>query len=70
MSFIGQVCLHIYKEFFIVTVVSASDVTPTDRWRNVWCIWYTYLETLQGSRFKVLLFVTYSIIQDIISSEM
>ncbi len=20
---------------------------PTDRWLNVWCIWYTYLETLQ-----------------------
>ncbi len=20
------------------------DVTPTDRWLNVWCIWYTYLE--------------------------
>ncbi len=28
-------------------VVSASDVTPTDRWLNVWCIWHTYLETLQ-----------------------
>ncbi len=25
-------------------VVSASDVTPTDHWLNVWCIWYTYLE--------------------------
>ncbi len=31
-------------------VVSASDVTPTERWLNVWCIWYTYLETLQECR--------------------
>ncbi len=30
-----------------VHVVLASDVTPMDRWLNVWCIWYTYLETLQ-----------------------
>ncbi len=22
-------------------VVSASDVTPTDRWLNIWCIWHT-----------------------------
>ncbi len=28
-------------------IVSASDVTPTDRWLNIWCIWHTYLETLQ-----------------------
>ncbi len=28
-------------------LVSDSDVTPTDRWLNVWCIWHTYLETLQ-----------------------
>ncbi len=27
--------------------VSSSDVTPTDSWLNVWCIWHTYLETLQ-----------------------
>ncbi len=33
-----------------MNVVSASDVTPTDRWLNVWCIWYTYLETLQECR--------------------
>ncbi len=31
-------------------VVSASDATPTDRWLNVWCIWHTYLETLQECR--------------------
>ncbi len=29
------------------TLVSASDVMPTDRWLNIWCIWHTYLETLQ-----------------------
>ncbi len=34
----------------VVKVVSASDVTPTDRWLNVWCIWHTYLETLQECR--------------------
>ncbi len=33
-----------------IDLVSASDVTPTDRWLNVWCIWYTYLETLQQCR--------------------
>ncbi len=31
-------------------LVSASDVTPTDRWLNVWCIWHTFLETLQECR--------------------
>ncbi len=30
-----------------VPVVSASDVTPTERWLNIWCIWHTFLETLQ-----------------------
>ncbi len=37
-------------------VISALDVvTPTDRWLNVWCIWHTYLETLQycGSRRRI-----------------
>ncbi len=34
----------------IQSIVSASDVTPTDRWLNVWCIWHTYLETLQECR--------------------
>ncbi len=29
---------------------SASDVTHTDLWLNVCCIWYTYLETLQECR--------------------
>ncbi len=29
------------------TVVLASDVTPTERWLNVWCIWHTKVETLQ-----------------------
>ncbi len=32
------------------TVVSASEVTPTDRWLNVWCIWHTKVETLQEFR--------------------
>ncbi len=32
------------------SVVSASDVTPTERWLNIWCIWYTYLETLLECR--------------------
>ncbi len=27
-----------------------SDITPTDRWLNVWCIWQTKLETLQVSK--------------------
>ncbi len=27
--------------------VSTSDVTPTDRWLNVWCIWHTFLDTFQ-----------------------
>ncbi len=31
-------------------LVSASDVTTTDHWPNVWCIWHTYLETLQECR--------------------
>ncbi len=31
-------------------VVSASDIMPTGPWLNVWCIWYTYLETLQECR--------------------
>ncbi len=31
-------------------LVSASDVTPMDCWLNVWCIWYTYLETLHDCR--------------------
>ncbi len=33
-----------------LSLVSASNVTPTDRWLNVWCIWYSYLETLQECR--------------------
>ncbi len=32
------------------TLVSASDVMPTDHWLNIWCIWHTYLETLQEFR--------------------
>ncbi len=35
-------------------VVSASDVTPTERWLNVWCIWHTFLETLQECRSRHL----------------
>ncbi len=34
----------------IVPVVSASDATSTDYRLKVWCIWYTYLETLQECR--------------------
>ncbi len=34
----------------MLQVVSASDVTPTDRWLNVWCIWHTKVETLQEFR--------------------
>ncbi len=33
-----------------LALVSASDVTPADRWLNVWCIWHTHLETLQECR--------------------
>ncbi len=32
------------------TLVSASDVTPTDHWLNVWCILHTYQEILQEFR--------------------
>ncbi len=28
-------------------LVSASDVTPTERWLNVWYIWHKKVETLQ-----------------------
>ncbi len=27
---------------------------PTDRWLNVWCIWHTFLETLQENRSRLL----------------
>ncbi len=37
------------------TLVSASDVTPTDRWLNVWCIRHNYLETLQECRSRPLI---------------
>ncbi len=36
------------------SVVSASDVTPTECWLNVWCIWHTFLETLQDCRSRHL----------------
>ncbi len=35
-------------------LVSASDVTPTECWLNVWCIWHTFLETLQECRSRHL----------------
>ncbi len=35
---------------FSTDLVSASDVTATDHWLNVWCICHTYLETLQECR--------------------
>ncbi len=31
-------------------LVSASDITPTERWLNVWCMWHTKVETLQECR--------------------
>ncbi len=40
---------------------SASDVTHTDLWLNVCCIWYTYLETLQECRSRVGLVELYRI---------
>ncbi len=33
-----------------LTLVSASDITHTDRWLNVWCIRHTKVETLQELR--------------------
>ncbi len=30
-------------------LVLASDITSTEHWLNVWCVWHTYLETLQSS---------------------
>ncbi len=36
------------------SVVSASDVTPTERWLNGWYIWHTFLETLQECRSRHL----------------
>ncbi len=41
---------RLYIPKVIKTVVSASDVTPTDRWLNVWCIRHTKVETLQELR--------------------
>ncbi len=38
------------KSGFYGKVVSASDITPTEHWLNVWCIWHTFLETLQECR--------------------
>ncbi len=35
---------------FLPILVSASDVTPTKCWLNVWCIWHTKVETLQEFR--------------------
>ncbi len=37
--------VHFQQLFFIFGFISASD-----RWLNVWCIWHTYLETLQECR--------------------
>ncbi len=41
--------------FWFGVVVSASDVTPTERWLNVWCIWHTKVETLQDFRSRPLI---------------
>ncbi len=35
---------------WVTSIVSTSDVTPTAHWLNVWCIWFTYLKTLQECR--------------------
>ncbi len=45
-----ELSFYISKLASCQNLVSASDVTRTDRWLNVWCIWYTYLETLQECR--------------------
>ncbi len=45
---------NLFKKRFIhksdiavsLLIVLASEITPTDHWLNVWCIWYTKLETL------------------------
>ncbi len=42
--------VHLNHPHVIPNLVSASDVTPTDCWLNVWCIWHTYLDTLQECR--------------------
>ncbi len=39
--------LHVMPDKEAFVIVSASEVTPTERWLNVWYIWHTYLETLQ-----------------------
>ncbi len=39
---------HLHQ--FCWCIISDSDVMPTDCWLNVWCIWHTKLETLQGFR--------------------
>ncbi len=39
--------LHVMPDKEAFVIVSASEVTPTERWLNVLCIWHTYLETLQ-----------------------
>ncbi len=45
-----QISKRSRKRFYGLPLVSASDITPTDRWLNVWCIWHTYLEKLQECR--------------------
>ncbi len=40
----------IVTRYVRLELVSASDVTPTDRWLNVWYIWHTKVETLQECR--------------------
>ncbi len=47
---IAHIHIHIYTytyTYICSGLDSASDVTPTDHWLNIWCIWHTYLETLQ-----------------------
>ncbi len=35
---LNVICVF-YFHFIRSRLVSASDVTPTERWLNVWCIW-------------------------------
>ncbi len=49
-SSFGLVLISNCIGFVMHLVVSDTDITPTDRWLNVWCMWQTKLETLQEFR--------------------
>ncbi len=38
-----------------IILVSASNVSPTESWLNVWCIWHIKVETLQDFRSRPLI---------------